>query len=390
MRVLMVGPFGLHPNKTMQSRALSLAKALVERGHAVKIIMPPWQTPEEADKSWRDSGVEIRYVSLKDGLLFTVWRMFREAMAWQPDVVHSFKPKAYSGLVAWLLWQFKRHNLRLVTDTDDWEGWGGWNDLAPYSTIQKHFFAWQERWGMAHCHALTVASRELETMALAHAIPSENIHYLPNGAGIMPNEIDKEEENQHSSVQSVYNNDKHTLLLYSRLFEFDTARLVTVLAGAKVNIPDLTILAIGTGLFDEQNAIFRKQLAAAGLQESVRDVGWVEVEALPALLSEADVGLYLMDDSLLNRTKCPVKLADMIAVGLPVVGENVGQVGAYVHNGTNGLLCESGDAEGLITAVTHLLQNPSKRQQYGRAAREHYENHFQWSLLAAQLESVYL
>lgn len=244
---------------------------------------------------------------------------------------------------------------------------------------------------MAHCHALTVASRELERMALAHAIPPENIYYLPNGAGIATNgtlitrmNSDKEKGNQRSSVQSVYK-----LLLYSRLFEFDTARLVAVLAGVKTAVSDLTILAIGTGLYDEQNAIFREQLAAAGLQDNIRDVGWVELEALPALLTEADVGLYLMDDSLLNRTKCPVKLADMIAVGLPVVGENVGQVGAYVRDGVTGILCESGDVDGLITAVIHLLQNPSQRQEYGRAAREHYQNHFQWSLLAAQLESAY-
>ncbi len=378
----MIGPFGLHPNKTMQSRALSLAKALVGRGHAVKIIMPPWQTPEEADKSWRDGGVEMRYVSLKGGMLFTVWRMFREGMAWQPDVVHSFKPKAYSGLIAWLLWQFKRHSLRLVTDTDDWEGWGGWNDLAPYSTIQKHFFAWQERWGMAHCHALTVASLELEKMAIAQAIPPEKMHYLPNGAGITTNntpisQIDGDKEG-------------YTLLLYSRLFEFDTARLVTVLAGVKRAIPELTILAIGTGLFDDQNAIFHQQLADAGLQDSIRDVGWVEVGELPVLLAQADVGLYLMDDSLLNRTKCPVKLADMTAVGLPVVGENVGQVSAYVRDGETGLLCESGDVEGLITAVIHLFQNPSQRQQFGKSARAHYHAHFEWSKLAAQMESAYI
>lgn len=397
MRVLMIGPFGLHPNKTMQSRALSLAKALVERGHVVKIIMPPWQTAVEANKSWHDGGVEMRYVSLKGGMLFTVWRMFREAMAWQPDVIHSFKPKAYSGLVAWLLWQFKRHNLRLVTDTDDWEGWGGWNDLAPYSTIQKHFFAWQERWGMAHCHALTVASRELEKMALAHAIPREQVHYLPNGAGIAleeghgnaghGNAMPLQDDDGRGMVSPCPN--KHTLLLYSRLFEFDTARLVAVLAGVKAIIPDVDILAIGTGLFDEQNGRFHQQLTAAGLNGNIRDVGWVEVEQLPALLAQADVGLYLMDESLLNRTKCPVKLADMIAVGLPVVGEDVGQVGAYVRDGVTGLLCESGDVEGVKTAVVSLLQNRSQRQQFGEAARAHYQAHFAWSLLAAQLETVY-
>jgi hypothetical protein len=49
MRIAMIGPFGFHPNKTMHSRALGLARPLVERGHQVAIFMPPWQTPAEAN-----------------------------------------------------------------------------------------------------------------------------------------------------------------------------------------------------------------------------------------------------------------------------------------------------------------------------------------------------
>ncbi|MCZ7673362.1 MAG: hypothetical protein M5U34_42740 [Chloroflexi bacterium] len=47
--------------------------------------------------------------------------------------------------------------LRLIVDSDDWEGWGGWNDRAPYSPLQKRFFAWQEQWGGATATPLTVA-----------------------------------------------------------------------------------------------------------------------------------------------------------------------------------------------------------------------------------------
>ncbi len=107
MRIAMIGPFGLHPNKTMDSRALGLARALVPRGHAVQIFMPPWQTPAEADRRWLVDGVELRYVPLRGGVPGITARLLREVLAWQPDVVHSFKPKAYSGLVAWWLWQFR-------------------------------------------------------------------------------------------------------------------------------------------------------------------------------------------------------------------------------------------------------------------------------------------
>ena len=145
MRIAMVGPFGLHPNKTMASRALGLARPLTQQGHTVTIFMPPWQTPDEADKQWQVDGVGIRYVPLRGGVLGTTRRLIQEVLAWQPDVVHCFKPKAYSGLVAWWLWQFHRSRLRLVVDSDDWEGWGGWNELAPYTPLQKWFFAWQEQ-----------------------------------------------------------------------------------------------------------------------------------------------------------------------------------------------------------------------------------------------------
>ena len=101
--------------------------------------MPPWQTPEEADKSWKVDGVALRYIPLGRGTLGTARRLIREVLAWQPNVVHCFKPKAYSGLVAWWLWHFQRKRLRLVVDTDDWEGWGGWNELAPYTPLQKQF-----------------------------------------------------------------------------------------------------------------------------------------------------------------------------------------------------------------------------------------------------------
>ncbi|MCP4425240.1 MAG: glycosyltransferase family 4 protein [Chloroflexi bacterium] len=383
MRIAMVGPFGLHPNKTMRSRAFSLARELVKRGHAAQLFMPPWQTPQEADKSWLEEDVAMRYTPLRGGVPGITRRLVWETLAWEPDVVHFFKPKAYSGLAAWYLWRFHRRRLRLVMDTDDWEGWGGWNELAPYSPLQKQVFAWQERWGMRRNHALTVASRALETIALSMGIPPEQVVYAPNGPGISYQVSVNSNQALVSSLQSP------VLLVYSRLFEFDTRRLVAVLRGVKTAVPDLTILMVGAGLYEEDAAQFRRQLAAAELTESVQDAGWVEQDKLPALLQKADVGVYLMEDTLLNRAKCPVKLADMAAMGLPVVAEAVGQVEEYVVNGRTGLLRPSGDVAGLTADLIHLLQNPAEREQMAVAARDHMAANFSWARLAERMEAVY-
>ncbi|MCI0397728.1 MAG: glycosyltransferase family 4 protein [Chloroflexi bacterium] len=384
MRIAMVGPFGFHPNKTMRHRALPLARALVRRGHQVKLFMLPWQTPQEAGREWPEDGVAVRYVSLGGGVPGTAARLARETLAWRPEVVHTFKPKAYSGLVAWWLWRFHRDRLRLVTDTDDWEGWGGWNDRAAYTPLQKRFFAWQERWGLAHCHALTVASRALQTLAWAGRIPPERVVYLPNGPGIGTDTSAAPDKRAEMGLAG-----RPVLLLYSRLFEFDTGRLVDVLQRVQAAVPELAILAVGLSLFAADAATLSRRLAEAGLQEAVVEAGWVEESILPGVLAAADVGLYLMDDTLLNRTKCPVKLADMLAVGLPVVGEAVGQVTEYVRHQQTGLLYASGDTAGLAKGIVDLLTDPAERQRLAAGAREHLATHFNWDRLAERVMEAY-
>lgn len=398
----MIGPFGLHPKQTMRSRALPLARELTRRGHQVCLFMPPWHTPEEADKTWQEDGVTLRYVPLRGGapggapgsVPGITRRLIRETLAWQPDVVHGFKPKAYSGLVLWWLWQFHRHRLRIVLDTDDWEGWGGWNEREPYTAVQKQFFAWQERWGLTHCHALTVASRALETIALSRGVPPQRVVYVPNGPGIRyplaVNRNPKSDDGLRITDNELRITDHHpTLLLYSRFFEFEVSRLAAILQGVHTAVPHLRILLVGQSLFDADAAQFQELLAVGGLLEAITDVGWVEPDKLPEVLTQADVGIYLMDDTLLNRTKCPVKLADMLAVGIPVVAEAVGQVGEYVVHGRTGLLRPSGDVDGLTADLVYLLQNPAERQRLSGGAVAHIQTHFTWEKLAARLEEAY-
>lgn len=387
MRIAMIGPFGLHPKQTMRSRALGLARPLVARGHAVRLIMPPWDTPQEADRDWTEDGVELRYVPLGGGPLGITRRMAREALDWRPDVVHAFKPKAYSGLAAEWLWRFHRRRVRIVMDTDDWEGAGGWNDVAPYTPLQKRFFARQERWGLTHAHAVTVAGRTLESLVWSLGVPRERVTYIPNGPGISLEPVTPEE--RAASRARLRLGERPTVLVYSRLFEFDTARLTAILEGIRTIVPDVAVLLVGAGLYAADSARFREQLASAGLTDAVIDAGWVNLDQLPATLAAAGVGLYLMDDTLLNRTKCPVKLADMLAAGVPVVAEAVGQVTEYVRDGVTGTLMASGDVAGLVAATMALLDDPAMRARTSAAARADVLERFGWDRLAVCLEEVY-
>src|SRR5581483_1845011 len=214
MRIAFVGPFGLKPKGTMAVRALPLAKALTARGHSLALFLPPWSYPQDAGRVSKEDGVRVENVAIAPRAAIPQ-RLLSRVRAFQPDAVHVFKPKAYAGLTQWLWWQMRRagfHKTRIVLDTDDWEGAGGWNDREPYSWAQKKFFAWQERWGLTHADRITVASRALETLVCSLGVPREQVVYVPNGVNPLPPSLSTRAE-----TRARYGlDDARVMLLYTR------------------------------------------------------------------------------------------------------------------------------------------------------------------------------
>lgn len=389
----MIGPFGLRPKATMSVRALPLARALAARGHTVELILPPWNWPDHSGQTWQEDRVSITNVPLPAAVplwrhLILTWRVVRSALSKHPDVVHCFKPKAYAGLAATAIWTFKRLGLCkvwLVVDADDWEGRGGWNDLQGYSWAEKRFFAFQEAWGLTHCDAVTVASRALETLAWSRGAPPDSVFYLPNGIPSQPHVA-----GDGSCVRQRHGlGDRPIILLYTRFFEFRVQRAIEILGRVVDAVPEVALLVVGQGLFGEERQLLARA-EEAGLSRWLVYAGWIEPEVLPDYLAAADVAIYPFDDTLVNRTKCSVKLIELLAAGLPVVADAVGQNTEYIKHEVSGLLLDPGDTEAFAAAVVRLLRDPELRQRLGQAARIRLQQRFAWEHLAAQAEAAYL
>lgn len=391
LRIAMIGPFGMTPKGTMRVRALPLARELVAQGQEVSILMPPWHTPEAGGRSWQEDGVSLRYVELGPRLPLLTYaaitgRLVRQALALQPDIVHCFKPKAYSGLAAWWLWQRRRwgqRSPRLVVDEDDWEGSGGWNDLEPYRRALQRFFAWQERWGLTHCDAVTVASRALQSLVWSLGVPPKRVHYLPNG--VIPG---AEGDGQRIRAEQGLG-DAPVVLLYTRFFEFDVARAVQVFRRVLEEIPAARLLVVGQGLFEADDRRFDALVAREKLDSCVVRAGWVPMPELPDYFAAADVAIYPSDDTLVNRSKCPVKLADLVGAGVPVVGAAVGQIRETIQHNETGLLVRSGDVEAMAASVVRLLQEPGERRRLGAGATRYARQELHWRVLAERLQAIY-
>lgn len=393
MNVAMVGTFGLYRKGTMQARALPLARALAARGHTVRVLIPPWDSPCEAGRTWMRDGVQVIHVNLPPRMpgFFHIWLtlyLVRQALALPVDVVHCFKPKAYAGLTHFVLWWLRlaglvKRQLRLVVDEDDWEH--AWNDLEAYPPVQKRFFAWQEVWGLRHADAATVASRELVHLVAQTGVPNDRIFYVPNG--IWPDAF------AHCAAcrlaaRARRPDDTPTLLLYSRFLEFRLERVVRIFQQVVAHQPAARLLVVGKGLHSEENEL-ADLLRQAGLIEKVTFAGWVAYEQLADYFAAADVALFPFDDTPVNRTKCSVKLVELLAAGVPVVADAVGQNREYILDGESGLLVQPEDDHAFAEAVLSLLRDTSQRARMGTAAAQRIREHFEWPRLAMEVERAY-
>jgi glycosyltransferase involved in cell wall biosynthesis len=391
MKIVFLAPFGIRPKGTLIARMLPLAVELQKIGHTVTIIAPPYTNPEDSGKTETVRGVRLVNVSLPAtgkalSALPLAWRMFRAALAEKPDLVHLFKPKGYGGLAAMLHLSLQRLGLRLpplFLDTDDWEGAGGMNDLHSYSSAEKRLFAFQEKWLSRTAAGVTVASRELEKLTTGLGVPGSRIMYMPNC--VEPTPIgDGKRIRERLGISP----ETQVMLLYTRFFEFTQERLHLLFAEIHRLAPELRLLVVGKGRNREEDQL----LTAAeqmGFREALTVIGWVEPEEIPDYLAAADMAVYPLDDTLLNRAKCPAKLTELLMAGLPVVADSTGQAAEYIRPGTTGILCRPEDWREMAAAVVALSRDASQRRELGEAGRKYLLENFSWRVYVEHLQDFY-
>jgi glycosyltransferase involved in cell wall biosynthesis len=300
----------------------------------------------------------------------------------------------------------------LVIDTDDWEGPGGWNELGDYSRLERRFFAWQERWSLSHADAVTVASRTLESLVWAMGVPRDQVFYVPNGVG--RGRMGRREGETAAEGRESAGSDGSwdaCILLYTRFFEFPVSRVIEVLRRVREGVPGARLLVVGEGLFGEEEELFRLARRAGltvadpppdAIQDgpyldsvasaSTADItyaGWVDPGELPSYFARAAVAIYPFDDTLVNRTKCAVKLTDLLAAGVPIVAEAVGQNREYIRNGETGLLVEPGNVAAFGDAIVEVLRNPALRERLRQAGARDVRERFAWEKLVEDVERAY-
>lgn len=394
MRIVMVGPFGLHVKGTMSVRALPLGRALARRGHEVRMILPPWDSPAASGRSEHEAGVEIDNVSLKGAWLprascRVARRLLCAAVGASPDVAHLFKPVGYTGVVGMSL-MARRERPAVVFDLDDLEGRSGWGSLASRWPGEARLREWQEQWALRHADGLTVASRHLLEMALSAGMPAQRVVYAPNGcdAPLVPIAGPCWARTRCETRLRYGIEEEAPLVLWSTRFtEVDCALVIRMLEQLARACPSIRILIAGA---PRAGTTLEHELQIPlSLRNRVRQVDWLPLDDWRRAALAADVGIVPLDDSLINRARCPAKLPLMLALGLPVVAHDLGEVPTYVIEGQTGRRIAPDDDAGFVAAVLDLLtQRIHPAMEPAQISRQTLDA-YGWDKLAASVELAY-
>jgi glycosyltransferase involved in cell wall biosynthesis len=141
---------------------------------------------------------------------------------------------------------------------------------------------------------------------------------------------------------------------------------------AAATVPGASLLLVGDG--PERARIERLALQ---LEVPATFTGTVPHNELPSYLAAMDAALILAPVGAPFHYS-PLKLAEYLAAGLPVVAPAAGQLAAQLTDGVDALVVPPHDAVALGAALRRLGDDPEERARLGKAARAAAEAGWSW------------
>lgn len=151
---------------------------------------------------------------------------------------------------------------------------------------------------------------------------------------------------------------------------------VNAIGIAREAIPEAALVIVGDG---REYHTLAEQIAAAGLQDNARLVGWKGGPDHAAYYQHATIGILpFLSTEHINITLAN-KLFDYMGAGLPIIGTDGPPMRRVLEETGAGVLVPAGDAGALAAAITALIRDPSRRRELGERGRAAVTGAYSWA-----------
>jgi glycosyltransferase involved in cell wall biosynthesis len=192
--------------------------------------------------------------------------------------------------------------------------------------------------------------------------------------------------------------EKRTEGFYGKYLKGGRGKVVINIRGFnKVYDPDSFIKAIPPVLEKQPDTVFimaregegRKPyeeiVKSLGIADSVKFIGNISADDLPAYLSSADV--YVSTS--ISDSGISASTAEAMANGAAVISTDVGDASYWIDDGKNGMIIPKGDSRALSEKILYLISNDGVRKSMGREARITIETRQDYYKEMGRVEALY-
>lgn len=168
--------------------------------------------------------------------------------------------------------------------------------------------------------------------------------------------------------------------------------LLEAMVGVHQRVPESVLVLAGV-IWPHDRALddpldFPAMVRDLGLEDCVMFTGHLPAEDVIDLLAAADVLVMPKIDHLLNRVAMPIKIAEYMAAGRPVVSSRICELDQCLAEGKDIVFCEPGDASGLADSISRVLSDPNLSDKLASSARLAASRIFDCTALARRMLSM--
>ncbi|MEU1204513.1 glycosyltransferase family 4 protein [Nocardia sp. NPDC005825] len=360
MKIGMVCPYSFDVPGGVQSHVVELAQVLIERGHKVSVLAPAADdTPLPDFVVSAGKAVAIPYNGSVARLSFgpTAYTRIRRWIADNDfDVLHIHEPNAPS--LSMLALKIAEGPIVATFHTSTTKS-------LVLSTFQGVLRPYHEK------ISGRIAVSELARRWQVEALGGDAVE-IPNGVDVPAF--------AHAPLLDGYPKPGKSVLFLGR---FDEPRKgMEVLLGALPELvrrhPGVEILIVGRG---DEDRLRREAGENAG---HLRFLGQVTDAEKASAMRSADV--YVAPN--LGGESFGIVLVEAMAAGTAVVASDLDAFRRVLRDGTAGMLVPVGDSERLSAAISAMLTDDERREEYIRTANQ-VVGEYDWPVVAEQILRVY-
>lgn len=228
----------------------------------------------------------------------------------------------------------------------------------------------QERWAGNFATAVLTVEDRLRDILSGRGVPRAKIHVLMNlpDDRIFRPRAGAPEKAADAPFVLVY----HGTL--ARRLGLDIA--IRAVAKARSAVPGIELRIIGAG--EERDALIALR-ESLGLRDAVTfSEGFVPVQAIPALIEDADAGIVPLRISSGTDIMLPTKLLEYVTMGIACIVPKTGTITRYFGDSMVQFF-RAEDIDSLAAAIVALAHDPVRRAALAREASRRFAATYRWS-----------